>query len=193
MRDIVKLGLMLLLITSVAAVVLAMSNNVTSGVISEVEAQASDAARKEVLPQADNFKPLNKDLLNSIIGENNRILDIYTGYSEDDSEVGYAIKTATPGYGGDVEVITGISLDGKITGIKVVRHQETPGLGANATTPEFQEQFIDKSVENEVIVVKSNPGNDNEIQALTGATITSNAVTSGVNIAREIYNSKLSK
>lgn len=178
MREIIKLGLVLLLITAISATILGLSNEITSGKIAEVEAKASQEARKEVLPDADNFEALD-------IETDSKVLEVYK------SEAGYAIKTATAGYGGDVEVITGISKDGSITGVKVVKHEETPGLGANATGADFQNQYKGIKTEKEVIVVKTAPSNDNEIQALTGATITSNAVTNGVNIARRLFNEKL--
>lgn len=192
MREIVKLGLILFLITAVAAVVLAVSNNATSDMIVKVQNEANDAARKEVLPQAENFNAIDESKINEIKSKNNNILEVYTGISKDKSVVGYTIKTATSGYGGDVEVITGISLDGKVTGIKVVKHQETPGLGANSTKPEFQNQFVGKSTDKELTVVKTEAKESNEIQALTGATITSRAVTTGVNSAISVYNEYLS-
>ncbi|EOC99836.1 RnfABCDGE type electron transport complex subunit G [Caldisalinibacter kiritimatiensis] len=194
MREVTKLGLMLLLITSVAAIVLAFSNNVTSDIIAEVEAKANDEARKEVLPQADSFKQISEETMKSILSNNERVMDIYAGYSND-TLVGYTIKTKNiePGYAGDIEMIVGISQDGKVTGVKVVSHGETPGLGANAETPEYRGQYEGKSVDNELIVVKSEPANENEIQAITGATITSRAVTSGVNNAIEIFNTELAK
>jgi len=192
MREIIKLGLILLIITSIAAVVLAFSNDTTSVIIAEVEEKANDSARKEVLPQAQNFKPLDEDEFAIIFEENNKVLEIFRGYDNSENLVGYTFKTATPGYGGNIQVISGISLEGKVTGMKVVSHQETPGLGANATKAEFQGQFTDKQIDKEIIVVKSKPSDESEIQALTGATITSKAVTNGVNVAREIFNTKLS-
>lgn len=192
MRDVIRLGLILLIITSIAAVILGISNDITSEIIADVRAEASNEARLEVLPQADKFEALSEEEFNKIKSNNDKVLEIYGGY-KGDNLVGYAIKTATPGYGGDIEVITGLSLEGKVTGIKVVNHAETPGLGANATKPEFQGQYKNKPVDKEIVVVKSAPSNDNEIQALTGATISSNAVTNGVNISREVFNNELSK
>lgn len=192
MREVVKLGLVLFIITAVAAVVLAVSNNATSDMIAKVQNEANDAARREVLPQAESFKIIDESKMNEIKSKNGNILEVFIGISKDKSIVGYTIKTATSGYGGNVEVITGISLEGKITGIKVVKHQETPGLGANSTKPEFQSQFNDKSTDKELIVVKTGAKEVNEIQALTGATITSRSVTTGVNSAISIYNEYLS-
>jgi electron transport complex protein RnfG len=70
--------------------------------------------------------------------------------------------------------------------MRVGNHQETPGLGANATLSDFYGQYVDKSTESELTVVKAG-ASGNEIQAISGATITSKAVTKGVNIAVAAY------
>ncbi|MBS4535950.1 RnfABCDGE type electron transport complex subunit G [Clostridium sp. D2Q-14] len=184
MREIIKIGLILLLIASIAAVVLGLSNGITNPVIEEVEMEKSQEARAEVLPEADEFQIVELDDVPAGITE------VYEGLVGDEI-VGFAIKTATVGYGGNVEVITGISSEGEITGMKVVGHEETPGLGANATTAEFQDQYKGKSAESEIGVVKSTPSNENDIQAITGATITSDAVTKGVNLVIELFNNTL--
>ncbi|MBS4537185.1 RnfABCDGE type electron transport complex subunit G [Clostridium sp. D2Q-11] len=191
MREIIKLGLILLLITSISAVVLGLTNDITKGEIAEAEALVSEEARMAVLPDASKFEEEDTDEITQIVKDNENILEVYRGLSDNEEVVGYAIKTASPGYGGNVEVITGLSIDGKITGMNVVSHQETPGLGANATTSDFQSQFKEKPADNEIVVTKSTPQNDSEIQSLTGATITSDAVVKGVNMARELYNNNL--
>lgn len=88
--------------------------------------------------------------------------------------------------------MVGISKDGKITGVEIGNHSETPGLGSKATEPMFKNQYVDKDVLNSLLVVKGSTNNDNEISAISGATITSNGVTNGVNAAMKIYNEKLS-
>jgi electron transport complex protein RnfG len=79
--------------------------------------------------------------------------------------------------------MTGIDVEGKITGVRLGNHNETPGLGANATLPYFYEQYENKSIDKDIEVSKVEPTKDNQIQAISGATITSSAVTSGVNMA----------
>ncbi len=192
MREIIKLGLILFIITAIAATLLAFANDATSELIAQVQEQESNKARQEVLPSAEKFTLLNESELNAIVLENNRIKEIYIGKNSADELVGYTIKTTASGYGGNIEVITGISADGNVTGMKVVSHSETPGLGANAAKPEFQAQFVGKSTSSNISVVKSAPS-DSEIQAISGATITSKAVSNGVNIAIDVFNSKLAK
>lgn len=184
MKDILKLGVTLFAICAVAALVLGVTNNITAPVIEERNIQASNEARKIVLPEADEFKEL--DGMNSDI-----VLEVYEGI-KDGQVIGYTIKTSSKGYGGAIELMVGISKDGKITGVEIGNHSETPGLGSKATEPMFKNQYVDKDVSNSLLVVKGSANNDNEISAISGATITSNGVTSGVNAAMKIYNEKLS-
>ena len=184
MKDILKLGVTLFAICAVAALVLGVTNNITAPVIEERNIQASNEARKIVLSEADEFKEL--DGMNSDI-----VLEVYEGI-KDGQVIGYTIKTSSKGYGGAIELMVGISKDSKITGVEIGNHSETPGLGSKATEPMFKNQYVDKDVSNSLLVVKGSANNDNEISAISGATITSNGVTSGVNAAMKIYNEKLS-
>ena len=184
MKDILKLGITLFAICAVAALVLGVTNNITAPVIEERNIQASNEARKIVLSEADEFKEL--DGMNSDI-----VLEVYEGI-KDGQVIGYTIKTSSKGYGGAIELMVGISKDSKITGVEIGNHSETPGLGSKATEPMFKNQYVNKDVLNSLLVVKGSTNNDNEISAISGATITSNGVTSGVNAAMKIYNEKLS-
>ena len=184
MKDILKLGVTLFAICAVAALVLGVTNNITAPVIEERNIQASNEARKIVLSEADEFKEL--DGMNSDI-----VLEVYEGI-KDGQVIGYTIKASSKGYGGAIELMVGISKDGKITGVEIGNHSETPGLGSKATEPMFKNQYVDKDVLNSLLVVKGSTNNDNEISAISGATITSNGVTNGVNAAMKIYNEKLS-
>jgi len=183
MKDIIKLGLTLFSICVVAALVLAFTNNVTSPVIAQRNIQANNESRKIVLPEADEFKQLKE--INS-----DMVLEFYEGL-KNGKVIGYTIKTSSKGYGGAVESMVGISKDGKITGVDIGNHSETPGLGSKATEPLFKNQYLDKDVSNALLVVKGSTKNDNEISAISGATITSNGVTNGVNAAIKIYNEKI--
>lgn len=191
MREVVRLGLILFIITFVAAALLGFANEVTSDLIAQVQEQESNKARQEVLSSAKNFEPLDESTFNTIVSENNKVKEVYIGKDSNNELVGYTVKTIASGYGGDIEIITGISVDGNITGMKVVSHSETPGLGANSQKPEFQNQFVGKTASSKIYVVKTAP-KDNEIQAISGATITSNAVSNGVNVAIDVFN-KLAK
>lgn len=190
MKEILKLGLILFIITAVSASVLAVSNNITEPRIAEADRKANDLAKQEVLETAEEFDILDEGKLKEVAGSNSNIIEINEGYSKEDEIVGYTFKTKVKGYGGEMELIIGISTEGEVTGINILNHGETPGLGANATESYFTDSFKNKLVDNELVAVKD-PSEDNEVQALTSATITTTAVVDGVNIVREIYNSKL--
>ena len=96
--------------------------------------------------------------------------------------IGYVVVNSEKGYGGDISVMTGVDADGKVTGVNILSHGETAGLGANATNESFRDQF--KGLVNGITVSKDKAG-ENSIDALTGATITSRAVVRAVNAAIE--------
>ncbi|KDR94054.1 electron transport complex protein RnfG [Peptoclostridium litorale DSM 5388] len=183
MKEITKLGIMLLVIASISAVVLGFTNEITKPIIQAQAEQASNKARAEILPAAKEFEEVSGEDFGPVVKE------VYKGI--DGETVGYTIKTVpTSGYGGAIEVTVGISADGKITGVNIGSHAETPGLGAKASG-EFKDQYTGKAVEKEIEVIKAGSPQDNQIVAISGATITSNAVTEGVNEAIRVFNEVL--
>jgi electron transport complex protein RnfG len=97
---------------------------------------------------------------------------------------GYVVFASPKGYSGSVDIMVGFDTAGTLMGVQILSHAETPGLGANATKPSFLDQF--KSKNGELTVTKAPPG-ENEIQAITSATITSTAMVRGVNEARTFF------
>lgn len=185
MKENIRLGLILLLITAIAGLLLGGAYEITKTPIAATIEADKQAAMKEILPMADKFSKADVN-----IKGNKKISEVNAGIK--DSEIaGYAIKVSPKGYGGPVEIMVGISSEGKVTGIKILSHTETPGLGANAPKPEFSNQYENKSTKDKLEVVKASPSKENQIQAITGATITSKAVTLGVNDAIDFYNSSL--
>ncbi|MDK2936311.1 MAG: H+/Na+-translocating ferredoxin:NAD+ oxidoreductase subunit [Eubacteriaceae bacterium] len=186
-----KLGLILFVISAVAACLLALTNYVTEGTIAAMNEQSNIEARQEVLPEATSFEAVSEaDLADIIsaagIASADELPEAYVGMNGSEI-VGYTFKTIPgTGFSGDIEMLTGIAADGTISGITILTMNETPGLGANATNPEFKDQYQGLSATEEVAVSKTGVSG-NEIQAMTGATITSKAVTDGVNIASAAY------
>ncbi len=185
MNKTIKLGLILLAFTAIAAGILGLLHQTTKEIIADVKVQANNEARKEVLPEGTEFKELDKAELEKATGGSELVEEIYEGL-DNGNVVGYTIKTVVSGYSGPVVIMTGIDTEGIISGMKVVSNTETPGLGANSSNPEFQDQYSKKPAQGEIVVVKAAP-TDTQIQALTGATITSKAVTTGVNEAIKAY------
>ncbi len=169
--------LILCAICLVATLLLALTNDVTAPIIEELAVQTEQDARKMVLPSAESFEQGEALTLNDIQ------YDCYKGVTGG-STAGYVFTTTAKGYGGDLKVMTGIDNEGKVTGVEILEISETAGLGMNASKEEFRNQYIGKS--GEVYVSKDKSG-DNSIDALTGATITSRAVTRAVNDALELY------
>lgn len=184
MRDYIRLAGTLLIVCAIAAVLLGYTNEITYDKIQEQLVKASDEAREAVLPDAELFEKLDDSTFSTLKSNEkyNFITEIYTAKSSGNI-VGYAVKATPKGYAGGIEVVIGVTADGTVQGIKVGNNSETPGLGKNAATPKFQDQFNGKVWDNPVNVIKSGTPKDNEIAALAGATITSRAVADGVNQA----------
>lgn len=180
MKETIKLGVILLIITVVSAGVLAISNNLTKDKIAELEMAGSLDALKGIFGENTDFKPLDEGKLEEIIGATPSVIEIFEAY-DGDSLIGYAIKHVSRGFGGDLVLMTGFNVDGTVAGMDVLEHAETPGLGAKAEEPEFRDKFIGKSTSEEITV-----------EAISGATVTTDGVLAGVNEVREVFNTQLS-
>lgn len=143
----------LLIICLFVTAALAATYNVTAPLIEQVTKERADAARLLVLPAASGgFTPFVTTLDDGII-------DIY--FANDDS--GVVITTKDKGFGGNIKVMTGFDNAGKITGIKLLEHKETPGLGTKVMADAYLGQYMGMS-------------ELNNIDAITGATISSMAM-----------------
>lgn len=195
-KEIISLGIRLLIITAIAALILGWAHKITLEPIKQQNIKTNNEAMKEVLPSAEGFKKLGATVpeagekLELQLPKEGPILEVNKG-EKGGQVAGYTIKVATKGYAGLIEMMVGISTEGKVDGIKILSHSETPGLGANAPNPEFSGQYKGKPIAKPLDVVKTTPSADNQIQAITGATITSRAVTKGVNDAVAFYNKEL--
>ena len=162
----VQLVVTLFLISAICAVLLGLVNNITAGPIAAANEAATNAAMQAVLP-ADSYEQVE------YTGGNALVTAVYKA-----GDAGYVVQVAPSGFGGNLDVMVGVGADGTCTGVSIISHAETSGLGANATKEDFRAQFVGKA---SVAVTKD--GGD--IAALTGATITSRAVCDGVNAAIE--------
>ncbi|MBU5677693.1 RnfABCDGE type electron transport complex subunit G [Alkaliphilus sp. MSJ-5] len=179
MKQMVRLGLILLVITAVSAGLLSVVNDVTKVVIQEKAMEANLVYMKELLTDADEFKVVENPAISDVDGVEEAYEALKGG-----SIIGYVVKTTTSGYGGDVVMLTGINSDDTIAGMKVSSQSETPGLGARITEADFGSQFVGKSAASELQL-------NTDIDALSGATISSRAATAGVNAAIKAYNDVL--
>ena len=166
----------LLVITAAVALLLAFTNSVTEDKIEQNTIKEQNEARQSVMAAAKDFTKLDAQL-----DPDGVVKEIYEG-KDGETTVGYCVSVAPNGFGGAIDMIVGISSDKKVTGIKIVSMAETPGLGAKAQDDAFSGQFADKPA-TELKVIKSGTAEADEIVAISGATISSAAVTRGVNEA----------
>lgn len=185
MKEIIKLGLILFLISAVAAAALGFVNAITKEPIAEASMLADTASRQQLLPAASSFEKLDINAPESYP----LITEVYEGMAGSDP-CGYTFKTVPKGYGGEIEVLVGVDTKGAITGVNIGNQNETPGLGTKAKDDKFKGQYEGKT--SELTVIKSGTPKDDEISAISGATISSRAVTSGVNEALKYYQENLS-
>ena len=168
----------LFLICTIVTLLLAVTNSVTKPQIEKLQIETANKTKAAVLSVADSFSEEKTADLNGVT------YTYYEGYDAEKNIVGYVFTTSAKGYGGDIVTMVGVNSDGMVSGMDFLSISETAGLGMNADTDEFKNQFAGKSGE---IGLNKNAPAENEIQALTGATITSKAVTEAVNIALELY------
>ncbi|MGB4439815.1 MAG: RnfABCDGE type electron transport complex subunit G [Sedimentibacter sp.] len=182
----VRLGGILFIIAAISAGILAFLNDTTKDLIAQNEAMASmdPAVLEAVMPGAVMFNDLEDTaLIDTIKAENEKFVNLQVAVDASNNELGYVVRTfsTVAGYGGDMELFVGISPEGKITGVNVVSHSETSGLGSRTTEPEFTSQFAGKDASTEIV----------EFDALTGATKSSKSFLSAVNNAINIYSQYL--
>ncbi len=172
----------LFIICLCATFLLGIVNDITKNKIAENAVQTELDSQKIVMADAVEFKE-------KITGEHTfegtvAPYSYVQGIDKNGNIIGYVFVTQSTGYGGVIKTMTGIDIDGKVTGVEFLEINETVGLGMNATKDDFKGQF--KGLLNGIGVNK-NAADGNNIKALTGATITSKAATKGVNIALDIY------
>ncbi len=164
MKDIIKPVIVLASICLVVTAMLAYVNQLTQPVIKAAEEQAAAAARSEVLPDAKEFIRIDADGLPEEVNE------IYKG--SDNS--GYVVQVHTKGYGGDIKIICGVGMDGRVRGVKTLSHSETSGVGTKAVDNNsgYRERFVGKTKKECA-----------DVDTITGATISSTAYKKAVCIA----------
>jgi len=178
-KEILYPAAVLFLICLVAATLLALTNEVTAPVIEGLLAETSERARAAVLPGAHSFDG------GGAVVHNGKEYPCYRGFDADGKLAGFTFTTSAKGYGGDISVMTGIDANGAVTGVSVLSMNETPGLGMKTKGENFLSQFSGKS--GKIGVSRAGRPAENGIDAITGATISSRAVTDAVNLALELY------
>ena len=189
-NKIIKDALALTLITLVAGVALGGVYEITKDPIAKQEAQAKAEAYEQVFTDAAAFEEVEMDdtLIQTIRDQLDQegykaqsIEEVMRAEDQSGETLGYAFTVVTSEeYGGDIQFSMGVQNDGTLNGISILSIGETAGLGMNADTPAFKDQFVGKQVE-KLQYTKNGATQDDEINAISGATVTTNAMTNGVN------------
>lgn len=187
-KGMLKDALILFVITLSAGLILGVVYQVTKEPIAAQKAKVKQEACKEVFSEAESF-----EIVQTAQAENEWVLqkselgfeavdidEVMKALDADNNMLGYVITvTDHEGYSGDIQFMLGIGKDGTLNGISILSISETAGLGMRAEEV-LKPQFADKQVE-VFEYTKSGAQRDNQIDVISGATITTNAVTNGVN------------
>jgi electron transport complex protein RnfG len=164
MGKIIKLGMTLTIFCVISAGMLAYTFMMTGPRIEANGKSSFEGSLREVLPGTESFNAVS-----AAPGAKSEIYEGITG----GNVVGHAVKVAPRGYSGEIVMLVGVDPELRIKGMKILSQRETPGLGTNVEKPKFQKQFIGKGIKDAIEPKK-------DIDAITGATISSRAVCEGV-------------
>lgn len=163
-KDFVKPVAVLTAICLIVAGVLAFTYEFTAPIIAQGAASEADAAKLELLPDADSFEEVDLTDVDGLVS-----------IHQAKNGAGYVVVSAATGFKGLLNVMTGITADGLITGVKLMENQETPNLGTKVGDEAYTSQFVGKDM------------NLDGVELITGATISSKAFNKAVNIAFVAY------
>lgn len=190
MQDTIKMIVVLTIVCVLSALVLGIVNDITADKIAKQRQNAKFKAITSALP-SDKVRYDNDPSMDTVIipewkEKDGTTKEIYLA-KQQGKTVGIAFTSSSQGYNGLITIMIGIEPNEKLVGIEIIEHLETPGLGSRIENPElFKDQFYGKSIEGSeqgnLMVIKGKRAEKNwEIEALTGATISSNAVVQAIN------------
>lgn len=183
MKKIISSTLVLCIITLVAGLCLALVYEVTKDPIAAAEEKAAMAAYESIFTDAE----FEQETLKAFEAEGVTVEKITVAKSGDKT-LGWALTvTSHEGYGGDITLAMGVASDGTLMGISIITQSETAGLGAKCKDTDFTDRFAGIAG-GEVTLVKTEPAHSGEVQAISGATVTSDAVIGAVNAGLEYIN-----
>ena len=193
MKNIIKNTVILTVITLAAGVLLGLVYDITEEPIAQAKEKAKIEAYQTVMKEADTFDAevvLGSKEVSKLFAKKKitgcKVDEVVAAKAEGEI-IGYIFTmTTSEGYGGNIQISVGVLNDGTVTGVEILSIKETVGLGMNANTPEFKNKFTDKKTDS-FVVTKTGAESDKEIDAISGATITSKAVTDAVNAAIACY------
>ncbi|MCC2253096.1 RnfABCDGE type electron transport complex subunit G [Ruminococcus sp. CLA-AA-H200] len=198
MNNIVKNTMILTAITVVSGLLLGAAYGITKEPIAAAQENTRQEAFRTVLPDASSFEAygdFNTESAASLLSDNgytsDEITDVQIGTDDSGETVGYVINvTSSEAYDGTLSLSVGIAADGTVKGVEMLSISETAGLGMKADEAEFKDQFKDKQVE-KFTYTKNGEEGDDMIDAISGATITTNSVVNAVDSALVYFQNEL--
>ena len=179
MKHVLKPALSLFIIAAITTCLLALAHSLTLEPIANQVKKTQEKAMKTIIPSASGFREIQTEKTGNI----DRVFESYSG----NETLGIIVELSPGGYSGDINMMVGIlKAENKIAGMRILKHSETPGLGALAVKEKFFRKYDNRKLV-PLRVTRSSPG-ENEIEAITGATITTKAITDAVNEAIEWHN-----
>jgi len=182
----IKNTISLMVITLIAGLLLGVVYEITKEPIAAEQQRAKEEAYKAVFADAQSFESIKLDVaaVEAKLADNGYDVTVNEAmkvFDKDGNAAGYVLTvTDHEGYGGDIQFAMGVKLDGTVNGISFLSISETAGLGMKAAEEDFMKQFANKNVES-FQYTKNGASADSVVDAISGATITTNAVVNGVN------------
>lgn len=198
MNKIVKNTLILTAITVVSGLLLGVVYGVTKEPIAAAQENTKQEAFRAVMADASEFvtyEEFDAEAASSLLSDNgytsDSISEVAVAQDASGETIGYVINvTSSEAYDGELQLSVGIASDGTVKGVEMLSISETAGLGMKADEAEFKDQFKDKNVA-QFSYTKTGEEGDDKIDAISGATITTNAVTNAVNSALVYFQNEL--
>ena len=198
MKKILKDTLALAIITIVSGVLLGGVYLITKEPIEKQNEKTKIAAYNSVFSDLSTYEMYDDlDSLQAVVkdsGYSGVIVDeVVYAYNSSKENIGVIVTiTDKDGYGGNIKMTVGIDMEGTITGLEILEISETAGLGMKAADKEFRNQYVGINAD-KVVYTKNGKTDANEIDAISSATITTAAVTDGVNGAITVYKELLGR
>lgn len=186
MKEYLRLGLTLMILGIVSASILSIINSQTAPIIAEAAKEASYGAYYEIYENSeqdvDSFNEIDPQEFETIQASYPNVNEVLLAEDGSANTIGYVFTTTSNGYGGEMVNAIIIDTEGGIVGYRNLSNGETPGFGAMIDSEEYYSRFDGKSVE-DADSLTSGTSADNEIEAISGSTVTTNAVLTGLNDA----------
>lgn len=192
MKESIRLGAILLIISAVSGLILAAVNFYTAPVIAEKELQATLASYREIYgDKADDFEKYDEAKTEKIKAAHPEIADIFVA-KKGGNVVGYGINFYANGFGGKMQNAVGFLTDDTMAGFRNIQNSETPGFGSKITEKMYYSTFTDKSIAGHLEGTADGSGK-NAVMSISGATVSSKAVLGALNSVIDIYHNEIAK